>query len=84
MDARGIIDYYGMLRLLKALEGHGFTEKELKCTGQDICRWLSISPGPRVGEVKRALLMHCACRPRDNEPKMLERIAKDIGKGNKA
>lgn len=30
MDARGIIDYYGMLRLLKALEGHGFTEKELK------------------------------------------------------
>ena len=30
MDARGIIDYYGMLRLLKALEGRGFTEKELK------------------------------------------------------
>lgn len=30
MDARGIIDYYGMLRLLKALEGHGFTEKELR------------------------------------------------------
>ena len=30
MDARGIIDYYGMLRRLKALEGHGFTEKELK------------------------------------------------------
>lgn len=30
MDARGIIDYYGMLRLLKALDGHGFTEKELK------------------------------------------------------
>lgn len=30
MDARGIINYYGMLRLLKALEGHGFTQKELK------------------------------------------------------
>ena len=30
MDARGLIDYYGMLRLLKALENHGFTEKELK------------------------------------------------------
>ena len=30
MDARGIIDYYGMLRLLKALEGHSFTEKELR------------------------------------------------------
>ena len=41
-------------------------------------------PGPQVGEVKRALLMHCACKPRDNDPKMLERIAKDIGKGNKA
>ena len=30
MDARGIINYYGMLRLLKALEGHRFTQKELK------------------------------------------------------
>ena len=30
MDARGIINYYGMLRLLKALEDHGFTEKELR------------------------------------------------------
>ena len=30
MDARGIINYFGMLRLLKALEGHGFTQKELK------------------------------------------------------
>ena len=33
-------------------------------------------------EVKRALLMHCACKPRDNEPKMLEKITRDIGKGN--
>lgn len=65
-------------------ENAPFTERELNCTGQDICRWLNISPGPRVGEVKRALLMHCACKPRDNEPKMLERIARDIGKGNKA
>ena len=30
MDAKGIINYYGMLRILKALEGHGFTQKELK------------------------------------------------------
>lgn len=30
MDAREIVNYYGMLRLLKALEGHGFTEKEVK------------------------------------------------------
>lgn len=30
MDARGIINYYGMLQLLKVLEGHGFTQKELK------------------------------------------------------
>lgn len=30
MDARGIINYYGMLRLLKALEDYGFTEKELR------------------------------------------------------
>ena len=63
-------------------ENAPFTEKELKCTGQDICRWLNIRPCPRVGEVKRALLMHCACKPRDNEPKMLEKITRDIGKGN--
>ena len=30
MDAKGIINYYGRLRILKALEGHGFTQKELK------------------------------------------------------
>lgn len=30
MDAREIVNYYGMLRLLKALEDHGFTEKELR------------------------------------------------------
>ena len=30
MDAKGIINYYGMLRILKALEDHGFTQKELK------------------------------------------------------
>lgn len=63
-------------------ENAPFTEKELRCTGQDICRWLNIRPCPRVGEVKRALLMHCACKPRDNEPKMLEKITRDIGKGN--
>ncbi len=63
--------------------GAPFTESELNCTGGDICRWLDIPPSPRVGEVKRKLLMHCACKSEDNTPKELERITKKIGKGNK-
>lgn len=61
--------------------GAPFCQSELCCTGEDICRWLNIPPCKRVGQVKQALLMHCACKPQDNVPPMLERITKDIGKG---
>ncbi len=56
-----------------------FTERELCCTGLDIEGWLSIPPGPRVGEIKRALLLHCACKPEDNTPARLRALARDIG-----
>lgn len=58
-----------------------FKENELKCTGQDICRILGIKPGKRVGEIKRALLMHCACKPEDNNPETLEKLILKKGKG---
>ena len=59
-----------------------FTEKQLNCTGEDICRWLDIKPCRRVGEVKRKLLLHCACKPQDNNSCTLEKIARDIGRGS--
>ncbi|MBR3381485.1 MAG: CCA tRNA nucleotidyltransferase [Clostridia bacterium] len=54
-----------------------FSERELNCTGADVMRWLELPPGPKVGEVKAALLAHCAVRPQDNTPEKLRRIAKD-------
>ncbi len=59
-------------------ESAPFSEKELKCTGADIMRWLNIGPSGRVGEIKRALLRHCAVKPSDNTPERLERMAREI------
>ncbi|MCH5279482.1 MAG: CCA tRNA nucleotidyltransferase [Christensenellaceae bacterium] len=55
-----------------------FSDKELNCTGEDIMRWLSLPPGPRVGDIKRRLLEHCARFPQDNTPEKLERLARDV------
>ena len=60
-------------------EGAPLSAEELRCTGSDIMAWLGIPASPRVGAIKRALLLHCACHPRDNEPGRLKKIAKDIG-----
>ncbi len=60
-------------------EGAPLSAEELRCTGSDIMAWLGIPASPRVGEIKRALLLHCACHPRDNVPERLKKIAKDIG-----
>ncbi len=57
-------------------EGAPFGEAELACDGADIMRWLDISPSPRVGDIKRALLMHCARWPGDNRPDKLEMLVK--------
>ena len=57
-----------------------FSETELACTGRDIMEWLSLPPGPKVGEIKKALLVHCAVRPQDNTKEKLETIARDMAK----
>ena len=60
-------------------EGAPLSAEELRCTGSDIMAWLGIPASPRVGAIKRALLLHCACHPRDNVPERLQKIARDIG-----
>lgn len=56
-------------------EGAPFVESELACTGDDIAQWLSLKPGKRIGEIKRALLLHCACKPGDNTKQKLRALA---------
>ena len=58
--------------------GAPFSERELNCTGADIMRWLDLPPGPKVGEIKAALLAHCAVKPQDNTGEKLRRLAKDM------
>lgn len=57
-----------------------FSENELACTGKDVMEWLSLPPSPRIGEIKEALLLHCAVRPQDNSREKLMRIVRDMGK----
>ena len=57
-------------------EGAPLCAAQLRCTGADIMEWLNLPASPRVGEIKRALMLHCACHPRDNEPGRLKKIAK--------
>ncbi len=66
-----------VIRKMEA-EGAPFSEKDLKADGSDIARWLGIPPGVKVGEVKRALLIHCAVSPSDNIPEKLERLARGM------
>ncbi len=70
-------------RILNAMRESGapFTEGELACTGRDIAGWLDIAPCARIGEIKRALLMHCACKPSDNTYERLRAIVRDMGPG---
>ena len=58
-------------------EGAPFTEGELAVTGEMLMAELGLEPGPAVGRIKRALLYHCAMRPRDNERARLLRLARD-------
>ncbi len=53
-----------------------FSENELNITGQEIAD-LGFS-GKKIGEVKRALWMHCAVYPAENENKRLLRLARGI------
>lgn len=65
-------------------EGAPFTEAELACTGDDIAEWLNIRPGPRIGKIKRALLLHCACKPSDNRKEKLRALARNMQRGGGA
>lgn len=60
-------------------EGAPMSEGDLACNGNDICEWLGIAPGPEVGRIKRTLLLHCACRPRDNTRERLRALTLDAG-----
>ena len=63
--------------------GAPFSEDELNCTGRDIMEWTGEPPSPRIGEIKRALFMHCAVRPGDNEREKLKKLVRDIAGGRK-
>ncbi|MGI6150476.1 MAG: CCA tRNA nucleotidyltransferase [Christensenellales bacterium] len=55
-----------------------FSENELDITGQDIAALGFL--GKQIGEVKRALWMHCAVHPNENQNKRLIRLARGMGK----
>lgn len=66
-----------ILALMQA-QGAPFSEKQLACTGEDIMRWTGLSPSSRIGELKLALLKHCARKPGDNRLERLERLCRDM------
>ena len=68
------------IRVLEQMtaEGAPFSENDLACTGADIMRWTGEPASPKIGRIKHALLLHCACKPRDNNSEKLERLAKDM------
>lgn len=59
-------------------EGVPFSEKELDVTGEDIISALKITPSPKVGRIKRSLLIHCASHPTHNKREILLKIARDM------
>ncbi len=67
-------------RVLEDMERRGvpFTEQELAVTGLDIMQALNIPAGPKVGSIKRGLLLHCARVPEDNKRAVLLKIARDL------
>ena len=67
-------------RVLDEMQAKGtpFSENELACTGRDIMEWLNEPPSPRIGEIKAALLAHCAVRPQDNTREKLKKTALDM------
>ena len=59
-------------------ENAPFTEAELAVSGETLMAELGLKPGPEVGRIKRALLYHCAVRPKDNRKERLLRMARDV------
>ena len=60
------------------LEGAPFSENDLACTGADIMEWLGEPASPKIGKIKHAMLLHCACKPGDNTYERLKKLAKDM------
>ena len=54
-----------------------FSEDALNLSGAEIMAATGLPPSPRIGEIKRALFLHCAVRPQDNNKEKLSRIARD-------
>ena len=67
-------------RVLEDMERRGvpFDEKELAVTGSDIMQGLNIPAGPKIGSIKKGLLLHCARVPEDNKKDVLLKIARDL------
>lgn len=67
-------------RVLEDMERRNvpFRESELAVSGKDIMEALKIPAGPKVGSVKRGLLLHCARAPEDNKREILLKIARDL------
>ena len=59
-------------------ENAPFSENDLACTGADIMRWTGEPASPKIGKIKHAMLLHCACRPKDNISERLEKLARDV------
>lgn len=58
-------------------EGVPFNEKDINCTGADIMEHFQLPPSKKVGEIKKALFLHCAIRPNDNKKEILLKVARD-------
>lgn len=67
---RKIID-----KMLK--EGVPFCESEINCTGEDIMEYFDLAPSKKIGEIKKALFLHCAIKPKDNNKETLLKVARD-------
>lgn len=59
-------------------EAAPFCEGDLDLTGDMLMEALDLAPGPEVGRIKKALLYHCACKPKDNRRERLLRLARDV------
>ena len=59
-------------------DGTPMSVNELNCTGADIMEWTKLPPSPAVGKLKNALFMHCAVKPKDNNPKRLKKLCADL------
>jgi tRNA nucleotidyltransferase (CCA-adding enzyme) len=69
-------------RILREMELQGapFSPRELAISGEEIARAAGLAPGPRIGEIKEALFLHCAARPADNNLRRLQALARQMAK----